>query len=208
MIRPFLGRATLALSTAVAFLPAAAHAGIYLSSGYGDGNGTVSRVDREHTQHWTLSVSQTVNIDGGLFWMKRGTNSNASVSFMVYEGEYVTHDNGEGNDGDEGTPNYLMHVSNAASTFATSYHWESFFTTPAITLLAGHVYTAVLASDADAANAYTYRVNPGDGSPLEFRDEHGDPLSGPVVIPPTPLPAPGAFALLAAAGAVARRRRS
>jgi hypothetical protein len=200
MICPSLGRATLALSIAVACLPAAAHAGIYLSSGFRNGNGTVTKVDREHTQHWTLSVSQTVNIDGGLFWMKRGANSSASVNFMVYEGDYAAPGSG--------APTYLMNVSNAASTFDTSYHWEHFFTTPAITLLAGHVYTAVLSSDADPGNSYTFRVNPGDGSPLQLRDENGDQVSGPTVIPPTVLPAPGAIALLATAGMVAKRRRA
>ena len=205
MLCPSLGRATLALSTVVAFFPAAAHAGIFLSSGFSAGNSNVAKVDREHTQHWTWSVSEDVSIDGGVFWMKRGSNSNASVRFVVYEGAYSS--DFDDDDGDDNSSNYLMDVSNAASTFATTYHWETFFTTPAIQLLAGHVYTAVLSSDASTSNSYTYRVNPGDGSPLEFRDQQGNSVSGPTVIPPTTLPGPGAITLLAAAGVAARLRR-
>jgi hypothetical protein len=206
---PSLGRATLALSTVVAFFPAAAHAGIFLSSGFSAGNANVAKVDREHTQHWTWSVSEDVSIDGGVFWMKRGSNSNASVRFVVYEGAYASDfDDDDGDDGDDDSSNYLMDVSNAASTFATTYHWETFLTTPAIQLLAGRVYTAVLSSNASPSNSYTYRVNPGDGSPLEFRDQQGNSVSGPTVIPPTTLPGPGAIALLAAAGVAARRRRA
>ena len=211
MLCPSLGRATLALSTVVAFFPAAAHAGIFLSSGFSAGNANVAKVDREHTQHWTWSVSEDVSIDGGVFWMKRGSNSNASVRFVVYEGTYESDfdddDGDDGDDGDDNSSHYLMDVSNTASTFATTYHWEAFLTTPAIQLLAGHVYTAVLSSDASTSNSYTYRVNPGDGSPLEFRDEQGNSVSGPTVIPPTTLPGPGAITLLAAAGVAARLRR-
>lgn len=170
-----------------------AQAGIYISTGTG---GAQIQCDIAHIHHWTYSVSQdTSEVSGGLFMMKAGSQTTASVSFSIFEGEFSAF----------GMATPLLQSTLTPSAFTQSFNWID-FSAPAITLLAGRVYTAVLYSDAADSQNYAYFLKGGSNTSLGFVDENGAPnSSGGSIVPP--VPTPGTLALLGMAGLASRRRR-
>lgn len=182
-----------AVLTSCACMSSTAHAAIFVSTGQ---TGAQVQCDINHTQHWTYSVSQDVgDIGGALLTMKRGPQTSASISFVIYEGTLA----------DLALATNLLSVTLGPSDFTQNWSPIAFSATP-ITLLAGRTYTAVLYSDAIDSQSQAYFIKGGSESPLAFVDQNGTPVStGGQVVPP--VPAPGAIALLAIAGVVGRRRR-
>ncbi len=178
---------------AVATFASSANAAIFVSTGQ---SGAQVQCDINHTQHWTYSVSQDVSdIGGALLTMKRGPQTSASISFVIYEGVFA----------DFALATNLLSVTLNPSDFTQSWSPISFSATP-ITLLAGRTYTAVLSSDAVDSQSQAYFIKGGSETPLAFVDASGNPVgSGGQITPP--VPAPGAIALLGLAGIVARHRR-
>lgn len=177
----------------IAAFASSADAAIFVSTGQ---SGAQVQCDINHTQHWTYSVSQDVSdIGGALLTMKRGPQTSASISFVIYEGVFA----------DFALATSLLSVTLNPSDFTQSWSPISFSATP-ITLLAGRTYTAVLFSNAVDSQSQAYFIKGGSETPLAFVDESGNPVgSGGQITPP--VPAPGAIALLGLAGLVARRRR-
>lgn len=168
-------------------------AGIFISTGH---TGAQVQCDINHTQHWTYSVSQDVSdIYGGLFTMKRGSQTTSLVTLVIFEGSYA----------DYGTVANLLSVTLGPGDFTQSFSPIAFIGT-SISLFAGHVYTAVLSSDAGDSQNHAYFIKGGSDVPLGFVDENGDPTGdGSTIVPPAP--APGALMLFALAGIGVRTRR-
>ena len=170
-----------------------ATAGIFVSTGQ---TGAQVQCDIEHTQHWTYSVSQDVDdITGALLTMKMGSQTTASITFAIYEGDYASF----------GGPAMLLTSTLTPSAFTQAFTPVMFSGAP-ISLYAGHTYTAVLFSSANDTQSTAYFIKGGSDTPLKFVDETGAPVNGGGDITP-PVPAPGALALLALAGLASRRRR-
>lgn len=174
-------------------MSSSADAAIFVSTGQ---TGAQVQCDINHTQHWTYSVSQDVaDIGGALLTMKRGPQSSASISFVIYEGSFA----------DFATATNLLSVTLGPADFTQNWSPITFSATP-ITLLAGRTYTAVLYSNAVDSQSQAYFIKGGSESPLSFVTQNGTPITnGGQVVPP--VPGPGAVALLALAGVVSRRRR-
>ncbi len=171
----------------------AAHAAIYLSTG---ADGAQIQCDVAHLHHWTYSVSQdTDQVAGALFMMKAGSQTTANLSFSIFEGQLS----------DYGTAAALLLSTLTPSSFTQSFEWIE-FSAPSITLLAGHVYTAVLSSDAADSQNFAYFLKGGSDAHIGFVDGDGAPGGGGSEIIP-PVPAPGALALLVVAGFTGRQRR-
>ncbi len=174
-----------------------ASAGLFVSTGK---TGDQVQCDVNHTQHWTYSVSTDVSgIDGALLTMKRGSQTSSQISFVIFEGTFDAF----------GSATNLLSVTLASNKFTQSFNGVQFKAT-AISLLAGHVYTAVLSSNATDSQNKAYFIKGGSTVPLQFVNSSGDPvLGGSIITPPVtpPVPAPGTAVLLAAAGLCVRRRR-
>lgn len=180
-------------AAAVTAIASSASAGIFVSTGQ---TGAQVQCDVNHTQSWTYSVSQDVQgIGGALLTMKRGSQTTAQITFSIFEGTFA----------DYGTAMPLLSVTLGPSAFTQAFTPVSFFDSP-IDLLAGRVYTAVLASSAIDSQSQAYFIKGGSDTPLRFVDENGTDVTGVGGITP-PAPAPGALALLGLAGLAGRRRR-
>ncbi len=176
----------------LAFAPNAT-AAILLSTGH---TGAQVQCDINHTQHWTYSVSQDMfDIEGALLTMKVGSQTTDSISFVIFEGAYE----------DYGTTANLLSVTLGPSSFTQQFDFVA-FTGDSISLLAGHVYTAMLFSSARDAQAGAYFIKGGSDSPLSFVDGDGNPSTGGGTVVP-PVPAPGVLAAMVLAGFVRSRRR-
>jgi MYXO-CTERM domain-containing protein len=185
------------LSYIAAALPLAlaplASAAIFVSTGQ---TGAQVQCDVNHTQHWTYSVSADVaDISGALLTMKRGSQTTASIGFVIFEGLFS----------DFGTATNLMSITLSPAAFTQSFSPVEFSGTP-FNLIAGRTYTAVLFSSAVDSQSEAYFIKGGSETPLRFVDETGTNVTTGGQISP-PVPAPGALALLGLAGFIARRRR-
>lgn len=191
-MRPTCSLAALSF-IAVASIASNSNAAIFVSTGQ---TGAQVQCDINHTQHWTYSVSQDISdIGGALLTMKRGPQTTASISFVIYEGSFA----------DFATATNLLSVTLGPADFTQNWSPIMFSATP-INLLAGRTYTAVLYSDAIDSQSQAYFIKGGSETPLAFVDQNGTPVTtGGQVVPP--VPAPGALALLAIAGVASRRRR-
>ena len=170
-----------------------ASAAIFVSTGQ---TGAQVQCDVNHTQHWTYSVSADVaDISGALLTMKRGSQTTASISFVIFEGLFS----------DFGTATNLMSITLSPSAFTQSFSPVGFSGTP-FDLIAGRTYTAVLFSSAIDSQSEAYFIKGGSDTPLRFVDETGTNVTTGGQISP-PVPTPGALALLVLAGFAARRRR-
>jgi hypothetical protein len=129
--------------------------------------------DVDHTQYWTFNVSSDVNdVVGGLFTMKRGSQTTENIELDIYEGTF-------------GSPQgaNLVSVILGPSAFTQSFTPVE-FSGGSIDLLSGHTYTAVLWSNAADAQSKAYFIKGGD---LTFSDESGSPVPAPAPLPgPTP----------------------
>lgn len=172
---------------------AAAHGGVFVSTGQ---LGAQVQCDIAHMHHWTYSVTQdTDQVTGALLYMKAGSHTTATVSFVIIEGTFSGF----------GTATPLLERTLTTQSFTQSFEFVE-FTAPAITLLAGHIYTAVLYSDAADPQDEAYFIKGGSDASLSFVDESGTPITGGGSIIP-PVPAPGALAVLVTAAACRGRRR-
>ncbi len=180
-------------ATAVSSITLTATAGIFVSTGH---TGAQVQCDIAHTQHWTYSVSQDVtDITGALLTMKGGSQTTASITFTIFEGDYSAF----------GTAPSLLTCTLGRDAFSQSFDWVEFFGAP-ISLFANHTYTAVLYSNAPDVQSEAYFIKGGSDTPLKFVDSTGTPVDNGGSITP-PVPAPGAIALLGLAGFARRRRR-
>ncbi|MCE2883235.1 MAG: hypothetical protein LW636_12895, partial [Planctomycetaceae bacterium] len=69
---------------AAAALATTSHASLFMTTGQ---TGAQVQVDVNHTQHWTYTLTGNVSdVVGGLFTMKRGSQTTASITFEVFEG--------------------------------------------------------------------------------------------------------------------------
>lgn len=170
-----------------------ASAGMLLTTGH---SGAQVQCDVNHPQHWTYSVSQDMfDIDGALLTMKVGSQTTASISFVIFEGLYE----------DFGTATNLLSVTLGPSSFTQSFDFVA-FTGTSISLFGGRIYTAVLFSNALDPQNQAYFIKGGSDSPLSLVDVNGNPTgNGGSIIPP--VPAPGALALMLLAGFTRKRRR-
>ncbi len=181
-----------AITSGVAcILATSAQASIFVSTGH---TGAQVQTDYAHTQHWTYGLSADLaDVTGALFTMKRGANTTASITFVIFEGVYA----------DFGTATNLLSVTLGPSSFSQSFDWVMFAGAP-ITLLMGHTYTGVLFSSAADPQNEAYFIKGGSEVPLHAVDENGDPIGDDPITP-----APGAIALFGLAGvAFGARRRS
>ncbi len=177
----------------VCSIAASTQASIFVSTGH---TGAQVQCDYLHTQHWTYSVSQDIaDISGAIFTMKIGEQTTALIHFVIFEGEYS----------DFGTATNLLSVTLGPGDF-TQQFTPTTFAGNAITLLAGHVYSAVLFSDALDPQTHAYFIKGGSEAPLHIVNKDGKPWDGDGEITP-PTPAPGAIALFGLATLGCRMRR-
>jgi hypothetical protein len=173
----------------VAVFARSASADVFVSTGH---TGAQVQCDIDHTQYWTYTVSAPVSgIDGGLFDMKRGSNTSETITFSIFEGTFD----------DYGTATPLLSVTLGPGAFDNQYT-PVFFQDAPINLSAGVTYTAVLASDAADPQSQAYFIK--DDS-LRFVDQAGDPANPGGEILPAPEPA--SLAILGAAMVLTLRRR-
>ncbi|MFM7051564.1 MAG: PEP-CTERM sorting domain-containing protein [Planctomycetota bacterium] len=178
--------ATLAVGAFAAALASTSHASLFMTTGQ---TGAQVQVDVNHTQSWTYTVPGHVNdILGGLFTMKRGSQTTASITFEVFEGTMA----------DFPFASRLLSVTLGPEDFTQNWDWVPFTGKP-FALTAGHTYTGVLWSNAPDNQSEAYFIKGGGEAQLFFSDENGN-NEGEV-------PAPGAIALLGLAGAIGSRRR-
>ncbi len=185
---------TVAIALAIASsIAATSDAAVFVSTGH---TGAQVQCDYQHFQHWTYSVSEDVtDISGALFTMKSGSQTTAAIDFVIFEGTYS----------DYGSATNLLSVTLGPDAFTTQFT-PVMFSSTAITLIAGHTYTAVLASHALDPQSEAYFIKGGSESPLSFVGPDGVRWTGGGQITP-PTPAPGVAALFALAGFACRPRR-
>ncbi|MCE5325016.1 MAG: PEP-CTERM sorting domain-containing protein [Planctomycetaceae bacterium] len=168
----------------VAAVPAVSMAAeIFVST---DQTGKNVQCDISNTQHWTYTVPVNVDVQGGLFVMKDGQNTVADITFCLVEGGFSS----------DFTSRSLASTTLTPASFTQSYE-AVIFTTPTITLLAGHTYTGVLSSSAAVAGDAQYFIKDGNKA---FVDSKGTIIT---------VPEPATMSLLALGGlaALLRKRR-
>ena len=172
-----------------------ASAGLFVTTGQ---TGAQVQCDVNHTQSWTFSVSSDiVGIDGALLTMKRGSATTSAITFRIFEGTLAN----------AGTAIDLLSVSLNPTAFTQSFGGVLFQASSAITLRAGRTYTGMLFSSAVDAQSKAYFIKGGSDAPLAWCDQSGATVSPGSVLTTGSVPAPGAAALVAIAGALSRRRR-
>jgi len=173
-------------ATVAAALATTSHASLFMTTGQ---TGAQVQVDVDHTQHWTYTLTGNVNdVVGGLFTMKRGSQTTASITFEVFEGTMA----------DFAFATRLMSITLGPDDFTQNWEWVPFSTKP-FSMVAGRTYTGVLWSDAPDNQSEAYFIKGGGEAQLFFSDENGNNEGD--------VPAPGAIALLGIAGALGLRRR-
>jgi hypothetical protein len=172
-----------------------AAAGLFVTTGQ---TGAQVQCDVSHTQHWTFQVTADVaQVDGALFTMKRGSATDASITFRVFEGTLA----------DAATAKDLLSVTLASSSFSQSFSGVLFQDTKSITLKSGRTYTGVLASSAPDAQSRAYFIKGGSNAVLSWCDETGGSVSAGAGLNTISVPTPASFAIFALTGVLRRRRR-
>jgi hypothetical protein len=175
---------------ALALAAPVANADVFVSTGH---TGAQVQCDINHTRFWTYTVTNPVSgIDGGLFDMKRGSNTTEDITFSIFQGEFS----------DYGTATPLLSVTLTPGDFDNQYTPVLFQGAP-FTLVANTTYTAVLASNAADPQAQAYFIKDDN---LRFVDETGEPTDpgGEIITSPEP----ASLMLLAPVlAAMIRRRR-
>jgi hypothetical protein len=177
-------------------LSSIASAGLFVTTGQ---TGAQVQCDVNHTQYWTFTVTADVSsVDGAVFTMKRGSQANSTITFRVFEG-FI---------GDAATASDLLSITLNASSFTQSFTSVLFQDTKSARLKAGRTYTGVLFSAAPDVQSRAYFIKGGSATPLAWCDQTGFSSSPGPVLTTISIPAPGASAILALAGAAIRRRRN
>lgn len=126
-----------------------------------DITGAQTQIDTNHLSSWIVGVNNDVNVTGGQFVMKDGSQTSGSLTFSIYLGALSETDIQSGTN----TPFSSITLSNAefdaqvnnGQTF--SIHTFNFASV--VTLVAGNTYTAALTSDVPDVQSRAYFIKGG-----------------------------------------------
>jgi hypothetical protein len=172
-----------------------------------NGNGGApARVDVNHCQYWTYSVSSGISdLVGGMFVLKDGSKTVEPIHFGVFEGVFA----------DFGTAPTLLDVTLGADAVTQQFGSVVFRDDDAIALEAGKTYTAVLYSSAADVQNQAYLVKGSAEAPTFLIDDQVGlyATSESLMLAPPSIPEPAtataaAMTVAAIAGYLKRRRSS
>jgi len=179
----FLGLAILS------FVPTSQAVSYYFST---DITGAQTQIDVNHTSLWTTTPGGTVDILGGIFTMKAGSNTSASVTFSLYSGNLTLAQVASATALVSKTLLYSEFSAQTPNPGQFEYHAFDVGTPSSpYTLIGGQSYTAVVSSSANDVQSQAYFIK--DSGLIYLRD----PANLSTAIDPVTVPEPSALSLLA-----------
>lgn len=181
------------------------HAAVYYFST--DITGAQTQIDVNHTSLWVTTPGGNVDILGGIFTMKAGSNASASITFSLYAGNLDPTQVAAATALVSKTLTYAQFAAQTPNAGQFEFHAFDVATPSSpYTLTGGQTYTAVLSSTAADVQSQAYFIK--DSGLMYLRDPNN--LSAPGIDPAT-VPEPSAAWLLLVglgAWAIVRSRKS
>ena len=181
------------------------HAAAYYFST--DITGAQTQIDVNHTSLWVTTPGGNVDILGGIFTMKAGSNASESITFSLYAGNLDLTQVAAATALVSKTLTYAQFAAQTPNAGQFEFHAFDVATPSSpYTLTGGQTYTAVLSSAAADVQSEAYFIK--DSGLMYLRDPNN--LSAPGIDPAT-VPEPSAAWLLLVglgAWAIVRSRKS
>lgn len=178
----------LALATICIFAPRGQAAIYYFST---DITGAQTQIDVNHTSLWVTTLGGNVDILGGIFQMKAGSNTSATITFSLYSGNLSLTQVASATALVSKTLTFSQFSAQVANDQNWDYHAFDVATSSSpYTLVGGQTYTAVLSSMANDVQSQAYFIK--DSGLMYLRDPNN--LS--TTIDPAAVPEPSAAWLL------------
>lgn len=177
-IRHFL----LVLALVPAVLSSQSQASVYYFST--DITGAQTQIDVNHTSLWVTTPGGRVDILGGIFTMKAGSNASASITFSLYSGNLNLTQIATATALVSKTLTYSQFASQTANPGQFEFHAFDVATPSSpYTLLGGQTYTAVLSSAANDVQSQAYFIK--DSGLMYLRDPNnlGGSAIDPALVP-------------------------
>lgn len=172
-----------------------------------DITGAQTQIDVNHTSLWVTTPGGNVDILGGIFTMKAGSNASADITFSLYAGNLNLTQLATATALVSKTLTYAQFAAQTPNAGQFEFHAFDVATPSSpYTLTGGQTYTAVLSSTAADVQSQAYFIK--DSGLMYLRDPNN--LSAPGIDPAT-VPEPSAAWLLLVglgAWAIIRSRKS
>ena len=151
-----------------------------------------TQIDVNHTSMWTTTPGANIEILGGIFTMKAGSNATANITFSLYTGSLTLAQVATATALTSKTLTYTGFASQVANAGQFEFHAFD-VATPSFpyTLIGGQTYTAVLSSAANDVQSQAYFIK--DSGLMYLRDPNN--LSAPA-IDPASVPEPSSLLLM------------
>ena len=169
------------------FVPTSQAVSYYFST---DITGAQTQIDVNHTSLWTTTPGGTVDILGGIFTMKAGSNTSASITFSLYSGSLTLAQTASATALVSKTLLYSDFSSQVSNAGQFEYHAFDVGTPSSpFRLIGGQSYTAVLSSTANDVQSQAYFIK--DSGLIYLRD----PANLSTAIDPISVPEPSSLCL-------------
>lgn len=180
------------------------HAAAYYFST--DITGAQTQIDVKHTSLWVTTPGGNVDILGGIFTMKAGSNASVAITFSLYAGNLNLTQVASATALVSQTLTYAQFAAQTPNAGQFEFHpFDVATPSSPYTLTGGQTYTAVLSSTANDVQSQAYFIK--DSGLMYLRDPNN--LS--TAINPASVPEPSAAWLLLVglgAWAIVRSRKS
>ena len=172
-----------------------------------DITGAQTQIDVNHTSMWVTTPGGNVEILGGIFTMKAGSNASADITFSLYAGSLNLTQIATATALVSKTLTYAQFAAQTPNAGQFEFHAFDVATPSSpYTLTGGQTYTAVLSSTANDVQSQAFFIK--DSGLMYLRDPNN--LTAPGIDPAT-VPEPSAAWLLLVglgAWAIVRSRKS
>lgn len=159
-----------------------------------DITGAQTQIDVNHTSLWVTTPGGNVDILGGIFTMKGGSNASADITFSLYSGNLNLTQVATATALLSKTLTHSAFASQTANDGQFDFHAFDVATSSSpFRLLGGQTYTAVLSSSANDVQSQAYFIK--DSGLMYLRDPNN--LSAPA-LDPALVPEPSSLSLVAA----------